>query len=98
MEMLALLATEPGPGGAPGDLGEARLLQGAAHSIWKAVGIPLFGSRSFNAAHAECELRVLSGLPGSDAAESFLQGSLLDLDTAVRRALDGPERTAPRPP
>jgi len=95
VEMLALLTTEPGPGGEPGDLREARLLQGAAHSIWSGVGIPLFGSRSFNAAHAECELRVLSVLPGPEAAESFRLGTLLGLEAAVRRALEGPERTAP---
>ncbi|QMU76413.1 regulator [Streptacidiphilus sp. PB12-B1b] len=95
VEVLALLATEPGPDGSPGDLREARLLQGAAHTIWGRVGIPLFGSRSFNAAHAECESRVLAGLSGAEAAESFRQGTLLELEAAVRRALDGPERTAP---
>jgi predicted ATPase len=87
IEVLALLATEPGVDGTPGDLREARLLQGAAHSIWRSVGIPLFGSRSFNAAHATCEGRVLAGLLELDAAESFRQGTLLDLDTAVARAL-----------
>jgi hypothetical protein len=95
VEVLALLATEPGPDGRPGDLREARLLQGAAHSIWGGVGIPLFGSRSFNAAHAECESRVLAGLSGADAAASFHQGTLLGLESAVHRALHGPERTAP---
>ena len=88
IEVLALLATEPGEDDAPGDLREARLLQGAAHSIWRSVGIPLFGSRSFNAAHAACEERVLAGLPELDAAESFRQGAGLDLDAAVARALD----------
>ena len=91
IEVLALLATEPGADGAAGDLREARLLQGAAHSIWRSVGIPLFGSRSFNAAHAVCEARVLDGLPELDAAESFQQGALLDLDAAVARALDSAE-------
>jgi len=100
IEVLALLATEPGPDGRPGDLREARLLQGAAHSIWRCVGIPLFGSRSFNAAHAECKVRVLAGLSGAEAAESFRLGELLDLDAAVERALHGPapERTAPPAP
>ena len=95
IEVLALLATEPGPDGSPGDLREARLLQGAAHSIWRCVGIPLFGSLSFNSAHAECKVRVLAGLSTDDADESFRQGEQLDLDGAVRRALHGPERTAP---
>ena len=92
LELLALLATEPGTGG---DLFEARLLQGAAHGVWNGVGVPLFGSRSFNAAHAECELRVLTGLSEAEAAESFRRGAGLTLEAAVRRALDGPERTAP---
>jgi predicted ATPase len=89
IELLALLATEPGDDGSPGDLREARLLQGAAHSIWQCVGIPLFGSRSFNSAHAECEVRVLAGLTAEEAAESFRSGAELDLDGAVARALHG---------
>ncbi|MEZ0089827.1 regulator [Streptacidiphilus sp. EB129] len=96
IEVLALLATEPGDEGAPGDLREARLLQGAAHSIWQDVGIPLFGSRSFNAAHAECELRVLAGLGEEEAAESFRSGSALDLDAAVARALHGADPASGR--
>ncbi|MFC1407727.1 regulator [Streptacidiphilus sp. N1-12] len=87
IEVLALLATEPADDGTAGDLGEARLLQGAAHSIWRSVGVPLFGSRSFNAAHLACEVRVLAELPEQDAAESFRRGTLLDLDAAVARAL-----------
>jgi predicted ATPase len=98
IEVLALLASEPGEDGSPGDLREARLLQGAAHSIWRSVGIPLFGSRSFNAAHTACEARVLAGLPELDAAESFRQGALLDLDSAVGRAVRsaGPGEGLPR--
>ncbi|QMU69215.1 regulator [Streptacidiphilus sp. P02-A3a] len=95
VEVLALLATEPVRGGGAGDLREARLLQGAAHVIWSGVGVPLFGSRSFNAAHAECELRVLSGLSEAEAAESFRRGTALGLEGAVCRALEGPGRTAP---
>ncbi|MHA6764562.1 ATP-binding protein [Streptacidiphilus sp. PAMC 29251] len=87
IEVLALLATEPAEDGTAGDLGEARLLQGAAHSIWRSVGIPLFGSRSFNAAHMACEVRVLAELPEQAAAESFRRGTLLDLDAAVARAV-----------
>jgi predicted ATPase len=89
MEMLALLATEADEDGAPGDLAEARLLQGAANVIWRKVGVPLFGSRSFNAAHAACEARVLGSLSEEQSAESFRQGTELDLDTAVQRALRG---------
>ncbi len=89
MEMLALLATEPDEEGAPGDLAEARLLQGAANGIWRKVGVPLFGSRSFNAAHEVCEARVLDALSEEESAESFRLGTLLDLDAAVERALRG---------
>ncbi|MFC1415984.1 ATP-binding protein [Streptacidiphilus cavernicola] len=95
IEVLALLATEPGEDGAAGDLREARLLQGAAHSIWRSVGIPLFGSSTFNAAHETCEARVLAGLAETEAAESFRQGTLLDLDAAVTRALHSAEPGGP---
>ncbi|GAA1238467.1 hypothetical protein GCM10009665_30840 [Kitasatospora nipponensis] len=90
LEMLALLATEPLQGPKePADLREARLLQGAAHRIWQAVGIPLFGSTSFNAPHLECAARAEAGLSAGEFAEAFRQGAALDLDAAVRRALGG---------
>ncbi len=85
MDLLALLATE-GPGA---DLHEARVLQGAAHRLWRAVGTPFFGSRSFNGPHLECERRARDGLTGDAYAAAFRLGSRLDLDAAVRRALDG---------
>ncbi|MFF4648733.1 ATP-binding protein [Streptomyces sp. NPDC001380] len=90
LELLALLATEPGAGGSPGDLREARVLQGAAHRIWQAVGIPLFGSHHFRAPHDECAARARAGLSGPVSAEAFREGTGLDLDAAVARALDGP--------
>ncbi len=87
VELLALLRTEPGP---DADLVEARLLQGAAHRIWQAVGIPLFGSRSFNAPHLECEERARAGLTEEEFAGAFERGGRLDLDEAVGRALRTP--------
>ncbi|WP_157875980.1 ATP-binding protein [Peterkaempfera griseoplana] len=90
LEMLALLTTEPGADGASGDLREARLLQGAAHRLWQAVGIPLFGSRHFRAPHDECAARAEAGLTEHESAEAFRVGSALGLDAAVARALEGP--------
>ncbi|WP_037606474.1 ATP-binding protein [Streptacidiphilus rugosus] len=95
LEVLALLAAEPGSGGQAGDLREAALLQGAAHSVWAAVGVPLFGSRNFNFAHEECSRRIRAGLSEADAAESFRRGARLDLDRVVSRVLDvGPRGEA----
>ncbi|MFI1519757.1 ATP-binding protein [Kitasatospora cineracea] len=91
MDLLALLATE----GPDADLHEARVLQGAAHRLWRAVGTPFFGSRSFNGPHLECERRARGGLGGDAYAAAFRLGSRLDLDAAVRRALDG---GSPEPP
>ncbi|MFI9274698.1 ATP-binding protein [Kitasatospora sp. NPDC052896] len=85
LELLALLETEPEH--AP-DLAEARLLQGAAHRIWQAVGIPLFGSTTFNTPHLECEARARAGLTEREFAEAFATGARLDLDATVRRVLD----------
>ncbi|GAA1976803.1 ATP-binding protein [Kitasatospora viridis] len=81
LELLALLETERG------ELLEARLLQGAAHRIWQAVGVPLFGSAGFNAAHRECARRARAGLTEAEFADAFDRGGALDLPTAVHRAL-----------
>ncbi|WP_370098897.1 regulator [Streptacidiphilus sp. MAP12-20] len=94
LEMVALLTAEPGPDDQPGDLREAALLQGAAHAVWRSVGVPLFGSRNFNAAHQECDRRIRAGLSEADAAESFRQGAALGLDHVVTRVLNAPSRAA----
>ncbi|WP_304441501.1 regulator [Kitasatospora sp. MBT63] len=91
MDVLALLETE-----APdGDLVEARVLQGAAHRIWQAVGKPFFGSRSFNGPHLECERRARDGLTEQEFHEAFRLGGQLDLDAAVSRALGRGDRPGP---
>ncbi|WP_052441056.1 ATP-binding protein [Streptacidiphilus anmyonensis] len=95
VELLALLATEPEGNGAPGDLREAATLQGAAHTLWRSVGEPLFGSDNFNAAHEACARRVRAGLPEAEAAEAFRRGTTLDLDELVVRALAGPRTGTP---
>ncbi|MFJ3219423.1 ATP-binding protein [Kitasatospora sp. NPDC086801] len=97
IDLLALLATEPGGPGAPGDLGEARVLQGAAHRIWRTIGMPFLGSRSFFGPHQECAERARAGLTAREYEDCYEAGARLDLDAAVSRALggggstDGPE-------
>ena len=97
IDLLALLETEPAGPGEPADLCEARVLQGAAHRIWRAVGNPFLGSRSFFGTHEECAERARAGLSEQEYEECYRAGGLLDLDAAVCRALggggpwDGPE-------
>ncbi|MER5642584.1 AAA family ATPase [Kitasatospora sp. NPDC002227] len=83
LDVLALLQTEE----PEADLFEARVLQGAAHRLWQAVGTPFFGSRSFNGPYRECESRARIGLTELEFAEAFTRGAALDLDEAVARAL-----------
>ncbi|MFD7596126.1 ATP-binding protein [Kitasatospora sp. NPDC059812] len=87
IDLLALLETEPGGPGAPGDLGEARVLQGAAHRIWHTVGLPFLGSRSFFGPHQECAERARAGLTAQEYERCYQAGARLDLDAAVSRAL-----------
>ncbi|MEU9074819.1 regulator [Kitasatospora sp. NPDC048538] len=97
IDLLALLETEPGGPGEPGDLREARVLQGAAHRIWRTVGLPFLGSRSFFGPHQECAERARAGLTEQEYQDCYEAGARLDLDAAVSRALggggsaDGPE-------
>ncbi|MFC5640225.1 ATP-binding protein [Kitasatospora cinereorecta] len=104
MDVLALLETE----GPDADLVEARVLQGAAHRLWQAVGTPFFGSRTFGGPHRECEQRARAGLTAQEFTDAFRLGTGLGLDAAVRRALGGElpgppgaggeGRSGPRPP
>ncbi|MFD8600308.1 ATP-binding protein [Kitasatospora sp. NPDC059646] len=83
IDLLALLATEdPDP-----DPYEARVLQGAAHRLWTAVGTPFLGSRTFTGPHRACAHRTRAALTRQQYQEAFRLGARLDLDTAVRRAL-----------
>ncbi|BFV55763.1 hypothetical protein KCMC57_up08670 [Kitasatospora sp. CMC57] len=83
LDMLAVLETE---GPAP-DLFEARVLQGAAHRIWRAVGKPFFGSSSFNGPYRTCEERTREGLTEQEFTEAFGLGAALDLDQVAARVL-----------
>ncbi|MGW3241108.1 ATP-binding protein [Streptomyces sp. NPDC001070] len=93
IELLALLR-------APEDAREAAVLQGAAGGIWGVVGLPVFGSRHFGIPHQRCEelARAELGRPGYEGA--YAEGSVLDLDAAVARALAGlpPSPPGHRPP
>lgn len=95
MEMLALLAADGG------DAAEAAVLQGAAGRLWRAVGLPLFGSRHFNGPHVRCE-RLARERLGDDRYEECLRaGARLGEEEAVARALhQGPPAagTPPDPP
>ncbi|MGW6913657.1 ATP-binding protein [Kitasatospora sp. NPDC054939] len=99
IDLLALLETEPDGPGTSGDLREARVLQGAAHRIWRAVGKPFFGSRTFNGPHLACAERARAGLTEQEFTEFFDCGAGLDLDAAVGRALgdDFPGGANPQP-
>ncbi|MFJ2189362.1 ATP-binding protein [Kitasatospora sp. NPDC087861] len=91
IDLLALLETEPNGPDAPGDLCEARVLQGASHRIWRTVGMPFLGSRCFFGPHQECAERARTGLTEQEYEEHYEAGARLDLDAAVSRALGGGE-------
>ncbi|WP_179080097.1 ATP-binding protein [Streptomyces rectiverticillatus] len=86
LELLALMTLdEGGPDGAA----EAAVLQGAAGRLWRSVGLPLFGSRFFNAPHALCERRLRERLGQRRYEEYVREGARLDPDAATARALRG---------
>ncbi|MFJ8635552.1 ATP-binding protein [Streptomyces sp. NPDC093568] len=90
VELLALVT------GAEGDAAEAAVLQGAAAGMWPSVGLPLFGSASFNAPHQLCETAARE-LLGDERYEACVrQGAALGREAAVRRALE-PSAAPPAP-
>ncbi|WP_328313946.1 AAA family ATPase [Streptomyces sp. NBC_00442] len=95
LEMLALVAVDTG------DPVEAAVLQGAAERIWPSVGLPLFGSAYFYAAHVLCEERTRERLGDRAYEEHRRRGSRIEAGTAVARALgsgqeaDGARELAP---
>ncbi len=91
LELLALLTEDSGGG----DAYEAAVLQGAAAGIWPAVGRRRFGSRLFDTPYALCEERVRTRLGPELYATALAEGSRLDMDTVVARALRGPQPTPP---
>ncbi|MFC5219462.1 ATP-binding protein [Streptomyces coerulescens] len=81
VELLALVT------GAEGDAAEAAVLQGAAAGMWPSVGLPLFGSASFNAPHELCETAARERLGDERYEECVRQGGALGREEAVHRAL-----------
>ncbi|GGQ31802.1 ATP-binding protein [Streptomyces roseolilacinus] len=83
IELLALVTASEG------DPAEAAVLQGAAGSLWEAVGPPLFGSAYFGAPRALCERRAREVLGGERFGAYVAEGGRLSVDAAVARALAG---------
>ncbi|MEU6081328.1 tetratricopeptide repeat protein [Streptomyces sp. NPDC047108] len=83
IELLALFTAEEG------DPEEAAVLQGAAGQLWRSVGLPLFGSRYFNAPHQQCEQQTREALGTERYEECLSEGARLDLDAVVARARRG---------
>ncbi|MGW0983311.1 ATP-binding protein [Streptomyces xiamenensis] len=81
LEMLALVAVSEDRAR------EAAVLQGAAGRLWPSVGMPLFGSRYFNAPHSECERRARAALGEGSYLEAVREGAALTPEVAVERAL-----------
>ncbi|MGW8332759.1 ATP-binding protein [Streptomyces sp. NPDC055897] len=81
LELLALVEVDTG------DPVEAAVLQGAAERIWPSVGLPLFGSAYFYAAHVLCEERTRERLGDTAYGEHRRRGALIDPEAAVARAL-----------
>ncbi|MFE1350201.1 regulator, partial [Streptomyces sp. NPDC058757] len=100
VELLALVTVDQG------DAAEAAVLQGAALSVWDAVGIQLFGSGSFDGPRALCAGRAVEELGAEGYEEAFRLGRALSLDETAERAVadrpgaagaDRPGAAAPRP-
>ncbi|MFE5833185.1 ATP-binding protein [Streptomyces sp. NPDC056508] len=83
IELLALVMVSEG------DPAEAAVLQGAAVSLWDAVGVRLFGSESFGGPGELCEGRAREALGAEAYEEAFLEGRGLSADAVVERALAG---------
>ncbi|MFG2192208.1 ATP-binding protein [Streptomyces sp. NPDC048639] len=80
IELLALFTVTEG------DPEEAAVLQGAAGQLWRSVGLPLFGSRYFNAPHQQCEQQTREALGAERYEECLSEGARLDLDAVMARA------------
>jgi predicted ATPase len=91
LELLALLVEEGG------DLYETAVLQGAAAALRPAVGLRQFGPRMFDLPHALCGKRARARLGPEVYADALAEGSRLDLDGAVTRALRGPKAVSAVP-
>ncbi|MEU5999202.1 regulator [Streptomyces sp. NPDC047197] len=68
---------------------QAAMLQGAAHRIWRLVGLPLFGSAYFNAPHDTAVGLAREGLGDRGYEGAFARGTHLPLDDVVTAVLHG---------
>ncbi|WP_458242679.1 ATP-binding protein [Streptomyces sp. MAI_2237] len=91
VELLALVTA------VEGDAAEAAVLQGAAGRMWPSVGLPLFGSACFNAAHQQCEATARQRLGDERYEECVREGARLAREAAVSRALGRPLGAMPAP-
>ncbi|MEU1126234.1 AAA family ATPase [Streptomyces sp. NPDC005899] len=84
LELLALVTS------VEGEAAEAAVLQGAAERIWPSVGLPVFGSAHYGVPRARCEERARGELGDARYEAERRSGTLLEVGTAVARALGGP--------
>ncbi|MFI1181736.1 ATP-binding protein [Streptomyces sp. NPDC020799] len=98
VELLALVTVEEAADVTPGGgAEEAAVLQGAAGRLRRSVGLPLSGSRHFDAPRALCERRLRELLGARRYEECAREGARLDLAAVVARLGHVPERPAAVP-
>jgi predicted ATPase len=96
LELLAAIAAEGAGDGSPAGEGAAEaartaaVLLGAAGRLWPAVGLPVFGSRHFNAPRRACEGSLREALGDERYGAALREGLALPFDRAVRFALRVP--------
>ncbi|WP_215732676.1 ATP-binding protein [Lentzea atacamensis] len=80
---------------AQGQADRAARLLGIAHQVWQTFGLPQFGSPDLRAARQLCERQARAVLGDAAYRAAFDAGLELDLDSALRYALD---EQPPKPP
>lgn len=76
----------------------AGILLGAAGTLWRSVGFPLFGSKQFGASHQQCETAVRHAVGDHKFKAIFHRGTAYSTDQAVAYALGEHVRSAASPP
>ncbi|RAS68008.1 putative ATPase [Lentzea atacamensis] len=80
VELLALISV------VTGSAAHAALLLGGADRVWQSVGLPLFGSAGFAAAHDQCVALCLQALGDEAYAAEFARGSAMTVAEVVAAA------------
>ncbi|PWK90767.1 putative ATPase [Lentzea atacamensis] len=80
VELLALISV------VTGSAAHAALLLGGADRVWQSVGLPLFGSAGFAAAHDQCVALCLQALGDEAYAAEFARGSAMTVAAVVAAA------------